>query len=228
VTDTRLRRTIDARPYPLEIDLETIAVIVVDMQEGFGGVGGWWDAAGVHVAGIRAVVPAIRDVIAAARAADVPIVYLQMDLEGSETLDDPRLTHYYRAVHSSRPPSARRLPDGVRQSDILAELAPDNLDVVIEKPTWSGFYQTELDSRLRAMGVSTLLFTGCTTSTCVESTLRDAFFRDYTCVLLEDCCAEPIGYEFARTNHEATVYQVETITGWVADSSKFVAAVRTR
>jgi ureidoacrylate peracid hydrolase len=227
VTDTRLGRTIDARPYPLEIDLEATAVVVVDMQHGFGGVGGWWDAAGVNVAGIRAVVPAIRDVINAARGTGVPIVYLKMDLEGSETLEDPRLAHYYRAVQASRPPAALRLPDGVRQSDILAELLPDSLDVVVEKPTWSGFYQTELDTLLRAMGVSTLVFTGCTTSTCVDSTLRDAFFRDYTCLLLEDCCAEPIGYQYARTNHDATVYQVETITGWVADSRKFVAAVRT-
>src|SRR4051812_17060125 len=60
--------------------------------------------------------------------------------------------------------------------------APQPADAVLYKHRFSGFYGTELDAVLRGLGVRTLVFTGCTTSVCVESTLRDAFFRDYRCV----------------------------------------------
>jgi ureidoacrylate peracid hydrolase len=75
---------------------------------------------------------------------------------------------------------------------------------------------------LKELGVTTLVFTGGTTSICVESTLRDAFFRDYRCLLLADCTAEPIGNRLPRTNREATLLLVELVYGWVAESAALV------
>jgi ureidoacrylate peracid hydrolase len=72
------------------------------------------------------------------------------------------------------------------------------------------------------------VFTGGTTSICVESTLRDAYFRDYRCLLLADCTAEPIGNRLPRTNHEATALLVELVYGWVADSAALVRALTER
>ena len=60
---------------------------------------------------------------------------------------------------------------------------------------------------------------------CVESTLRDAFYRDYRCLLLEDCVAEPLGSDLARTNHEASLLVVERLFGWVGDSVALVRAL---
>ena len=217
--------TIQARPYPLTFEPASMAVIVVDMTQGFGGPGGWWDAAGVDIRGIQAVVPALRRTLDVARGNAIPVIFLYMDLEGVEAVVDDRLTHYYRSTGSNLPPLASALPPGVRQSDFLPELSPQPPDITIEKPRWSGFFNTDLDSRLREMGATTLVFTGATTSVCVDSTLRDACFRDYDCLLLEDCCAEPIGQAFARTNHDDTVYQVETTMGWVSNSSEFAAAL---
>jgi ureidoacrylate peracid hydrolase len=59
----------------------------------------------------------------------------------------------------------------------------------------------------------------------VESTIKDAMFRDYHCLLLEDCTAEAIGAGLPRTNHEATVLVVELLVGWVSDSGTFEAAL---
>ena len=73
--------------------------------------------------------------------------------------------------------------------------------------------------------VETLIFTGATTSVCVESTLRDAFYRDYRCLLLSDCVAEPIGGQLPRTNHEASLLVVETLFGWVGDSRSLIEAL---
>jgi len=73
-----------------------------------------------------------------------------------------------------------------------------------------------------------LVFTGCTTSVCVESTIRDAMFRDYRCVLLADCAGEPIGSELPRSNHEASVLTIQTVLGWVSDSERFESALQGR
>ncbi len=60
---------------------------------------------------------------------------------------------------------------------------------------------------------------------CVESTLRDAFYRDYRCLLLTDCCAEAIGGDQSRTNHDASITVIEALFGWTTESAKFIAAI---
>jgi ureidoacrylate peracid hydrolase len=62
----------------------------------------------------------------------------------------------------------------------------------------------------------------------VESTLRDAFFRDYRCVLVADCTSEPIGNRLSRTNREATLLLVELVYGWVAESDALVEALSSK
>jgi ureidoacrylate peracid hydrolase len=106
----------------------------------------------------------------------------------------------------------------------LPELAPQEHDLVIYKHRYSGFYETGLHEILAARGIDALLFTGCTTSVCVESTLRDAMYRDYRCLLLEDCCAEPIGSDRSVSNHDASLLVLEILFGWTADASSFLAA----
>ncbi|MDQ3676739.1 MAG: cysteine hydrolase, partial [Actinomycetota bacterium] len=111
-------------------------------------------------------------------------------------------------------------------TEILPELAPEADDIVVPKHRFSGFFETRLDAILKQRGITTLVFTGCTTSICVESTLRDAFFRDYRCLLLEDCTAEPIGSDQPRSNHDASVRVIETLFGWVSDSATFEAVLK--
>jgi ureidoacrylate peracid hydrolase len=59
-----------------------------------------------------------------------------------------------------------------------------------------------------------------------ELTVRDAMFRDYQCVLLRDCMAEPIGNSLARTNHEASLLSIEVLFGWTASSDDFAKSLR--
>ena len=110
-------------------------------------------------------------------------------------------------------------------TDIVEELAPQNGDAVIYKHRYSGFYQTNLDETLRQMGIQYLIVTGCTTSVCVESTVRDAMFRDYACVLLADCMAEPIGHGLPRSNHEASLMLMQILFGWVSTADEFIVAL---
>ena len=110
-------------------------------------------------------------------------------------------------------------------TDIVPELAPEPGDVVLYKHRYSGFYETDLDDVLKGRAIETLIFTGCTTSVCVESTIRDAMFRDYRCLLLADCTAEPIGAGLPRSNHEASLLIIQLLFGWVARSADLITAL---
>jgi ureidoacrylate peracid hydrolase len=227
--------TIDARPGPHTLDTSQAAVLVVDMQNDFGATGGMFDRAGIDISGIRKAVAPTANVISAARQAHIPIVYLKMafhpDLSDLGAADSVNSVRHLQIMHVGKEVSA---PDGrvsrilIRDtwnSDILPELKPHSTDLVIYKSRFSGFYRTELDERLRAMRAKHLVVTGCTTSICVESTVRDAMFRDYQCVLLGDCMSEPIGGNLARTNHDASLLTVQMLFGWVSDSASFLKAL---
>jgi ureidoacrylate peracid hydrolase len=71
-------------------------------------------------------------------------------------------------------------------TEIVPELRPQADDVIIYKHRYSGFYETDLGSRLKRAGTKYLIVIGCTTSVCVESTVRDSMFRDCSCVVLAE------------------------------------------
>jgi ureidoacrylate peracid hydrolase len=226
---------IEARPSAISIDTARTAVIVVDMQNDFGSKGGMFERAGIDISGIKKAVAPTADVLEAARTAGIKVIYLKMayrpdlsDLGAPDSVN--RVRHLQLGVGQSV-----TAPDGSQSrvlirdtwnSDILNELKPQADDTVIYKTRFSGFYKTDLDERLQAVQIKHLIITGCTTSICVESTVRDAMFRDYLCVLLADCMSEPIGNGLPRSNHEASLLSTEVLLGWVSDSSQFSAALK--
>jgi len=62
----------------------------------------------------------------------------------------------------------------------------------------------------------------------VESTLRDAMFREYSPVLLADCTGEVIGRDLVRTNHDATLLLIEKQFGWVSNSEEFIKVLQVK
>jgi ureidoacrylate peracid hydrolase len=220
-----VRVTIDARPERLTIDPRETAVIAVDMQNDFGAEGGMFASKGLPIEAARATIEPTARVLAAARAAGMPVVYLKMefarDLSNLGSADAPnRERHLGFGVGGGD-----FLIEGTWNTDIVPELAPQPGDVLVSKHRYSGFFETELDDVLRERGIRSLVFVGWTTSVCVESTLRDAFFRDYRCVVLSDCTAEVVGSDLARTNHEASLLVIEGLFGWIARSESFVRAI---
>jgi ureidoacrylate peracid hydrolase len=227
--------TIDARPESLVVDPARTAVIVCDMQNDFGAERGMFHRAGIPISGIQAAVAPTARVLAAARRAAIQIVYLKMefepDLSNAGGPDAPNFVIHHRLgvgdpVQAPDGRKSRVLIKDTWNTDIVAELAPEDGDIVVSKHRFSGFFETNLDAILKEREITSLVFTGCTTSVCVESTLRDAFFRDYRCLLLEDCAAEPIGSDLPHTNHEASVLVIEALFGWVSKSPAFEAALR--
>ena len=226
---------IDARPAPVRFDASETAVIVVDMQNDFGSPDGMFGRAGIDLTGIRATIEPTRKVLASARRNGIKIVYLKMafrpDLSDAGVPDAPNwLKHLpMRAGETVTAPDgslSRVLVRDTWNTEIVPELAPEAGDIVVYKHRFSGFFETELDATLKAGGIRNLVFTGCTTSVCVESTIKDAMFRDYHCLLLEDCTAEAIGAGLPRSNHDATVLVIQLLVGWVSDSATWLAALQ--
>ena len=225
---------VDAKPEPITIDSTKAAVIVVDMQNDFGSKGGMFDHAGLDISMIQRAVGPTAKVLTSARQAGLKVVFLKMgfhpDLSDLGAADSPnRMRHLRLGVGE-----IVRAPDGTESrilirdtwnTDIVPELKPQAGESVLYKHRFSGFYQTELDAILKNLGIKYLIFTGCTTSVCVESTVRDAMFRDYLSLLLADCMGEPIGNGLPRSNHEASLLLIQTLFGWVSDSNEFIKAL---
>lgn len=227
--------TVDAQPEAAAINPATTAIIVVDMQNDFGAEGGIFARAGIDIAPIRAVVEPTRRVLAAARRVGITVVYLKMGfLPDLSNTGGPGAPNWFKVHQPFGVGEQTAAPDGTPSrflirdtwnTEIVPELTPEPDDLVVYKHRFSGFFETELDALLKSRSIKTLLFTGCTTSVCVESTVRDAMYRDYVTLILADCTAEAIGADLPRTNHEATLLVMQILFGWVSESEALISAL---
>ena len=227
---------VPARPAAFSLELAKTAVVVVDMQNDFASLGGMFDRAGIDITCIQAVVPTVRAVLESARANKLPIVYLKMgfgpDLDDagypwSPTWLKHAPLHAGDTVTAPNGEPSRVLVRDCWNTDIVDALTPEANDVVLYKTRYSGFYKTDLDDILRHRGVERLIVMGATTSVCVDSTVRDAMFRDYHCLVVSDATAEPIAVDAPRSNHEASLLTLELLFAHIVTSTDLVTALGT-
>src|ERR687885_1255152 len=226
--------SIGARPKPFTMDLSRTAVIVVDMQNDFATEGGAFARAGLNIVPVQNIIAPTARVLAAAHDTGMKVIYLKMafrpDLSDVGAADSKNwslhtLLRMGESVTAPDDQLSRLFIKDTWNTEIVSELTPQPSDIVVTKHRFSGFYGTDLDVILSGLGIKYLVFTGCTTSVCVESTLRDAMFRDYCCLLLADCTAEPIGAGLSRSNHEASLLAIQLLFGWTARSDDLIAAL---
>ncbi len=98
------------------------------------------------------------------------------------------------------------------------DVAPS--DLTVHKHRISGFWDNELDSILRLRGITTLLFAGVNIDRCVFSSLQDANFLGYDCMLIEDSC-QTVSPDFVR---DAVLYLVRLLHGVVTTSDAILTA----
>ena len=218
---------VPARPEPLALHAATSALIVVDMQNAYATVGGYVDSAGFDISGARGTIGSIANAIAAARLAGMQVIFLQNGWDADYVeAGGPGSPNWYK---SNALKTMRRKPElqgkflakGGWDYELIDALKPQAGDIVVPKTRYSGFFNSTLDSTLRARGIRTLVFTGIATNVCVESTLRDAFHLEYFSLMLEDATHELGGAAIQA----ATVYNVETFFGWVSTVEQFCAAL---
>jgi ureidoacrylate peracid hydrolase len=219
--------TLPARPEPISIKPCETALIVVDMQNAYATKGGYVDLAGFDITGAAACIDKTKQAIEAARAAGVLVIYFQngwdKDYVEAGTPGSPNW-HKSNALKTmrARPELAGTLlAKGSWDYDIVDGLAPQPGDILIPKTRYSGFFNTNIDSVLRARGIRTLVFTGVATNVCVESSLRDAFHLEYFGVVLEDA-THHLGPDFIQ---QAAIYNIEKFFGWVSNVPDFCGAI---
>ena len=219
--------TLPARPESLSFAPQQSALIVVDMQNAYASQGGYLDLAGFDVSATRPVIDNINTAVAAARAAGMLIIWFQNGWDDQYVeAGGPGSPNYHKSnalkTMRQRPElQGKLLAKGGWDYQLVDELTPQEGDIVLPKPRYSGFFNTPLDSILRSRGIRHLVFTGIATNVCVESTLRDGFFLEYFGIVLEDATHQA-GPTFAQ---QAALFNIETFFGWVSDVESFCRAL---
>lgn len=220
--------TLPAAPQPAEIDLARSALVVVDMQNDFLQADGWFPRLGVDPSPLLAIVPMLQALTTSARAAGLPVIFVNWGVRADRAeLSAPLLAKASGA--GTRPvyadPSVegrgRILVEGDWGAATIDALAPEPGDLVVHKHRLSGFHDNEFDSILRNRGIDTLVFTGVNIDRCVFSTLCDASFRGYGCLLVEDACAT-VSPAYVS---DAILFLVRQLYGVTLSSGDLIAAL---
>ena len=141
------------------------AVIIIDMLNDF-------VTGDLKCERAERIIPNLKRLIEAAREKGVPVIYA----------NDAHYPEDFEVVRRW----GKHAIKGTPGAEVIPELKPAEKDYIIEKRTYSGFFETGLDSLLRSLGVETVILCGLHTHICVRHTAADAFFRGYKIVIAKD------------------------------------------
>ena len=214
-----------AEPYPFAFDPERCALLIIDMQRDFLEPGGFGEMLGNDVSQLRRTIEPNRRLLAAWRAAGLPVLHTReghrpdlFDLPPSKKVRGRSAT-----CIGDPGPMGRILVRGEPGHDIIAELYPEPGEPVIDKPGKGAFFATDLHAMLEHRGIKQLVVTGVTTEVCVNTTVREANDRGYDCLVLADC----VGSYFPKF-HAMGLEMIKAqggIFGWVGNSETVIGAL---
>jgi biuret amidohydrolase len=223
--EARQMLNVSADPYEFTFDVQTTALMIIDMQRDFLEAGGFGETFGYRAAVLRTTIAPTRQVLDAARASGMMVIHTReghrpdlSDLSASKKTRGRR-----ELCIGDAGPMGRILVRGERGHDIIEELQPMQGEIVIDKAGNGAFFATDLTAILTNCAIKQLLICGVTTEVCVSTTVRDANDRGYQCLILEDCVASYVP-EF----HKAEIKIIKAhggLFGWVSDSTRLLTAL---
>jgi nicotinamidase-related amidase len=156
--------------HAMQLNKESAALLVVDMQQFF-----LDPASPTFTCGGPPIISNIEKVIRAFREAGRPVIFTK-HVHHPDHLDAGIMGWWWEGM----------CVEGSPESEIPSQIAPLPNEKVILKHRYSAFYNTDLETILRVLKVEDLVIIGIMTNMCVESTTRDAYYRDYRVFLLAD------------------------------------------
>jgi ureidoacrylate peracid hydrolase len=203
-------------PLDIKLDPRRSALVVIDVQNDFCTEGGYMSREQQDLTLVDTMLPRLRRLVAQAREAGVRVIWVQSayGTEGNWFLSPVWLDRAARSMRGGHI-AYRVCEPGTWGAQLCDGFGPEDQsqELLITKHRYSAFYQTELEVVLRAQGITTVVMTGVSTNTCVESTSRDGFMRDFYVVLAEDCCAT-----YSQAEHDATLWNISKYFGQVMPS----------
>jgi ureidoacrylate peracid hydrolase len=190
------------------------ALLLIDMQVDFADPQGGLGMSGVDMTAPQAAVKQADALAAAARAASVPCVFVRLV---THEKDETEFLHEWKVRRGSDgPPLCREGTPGA------AFVGPRPLarELVFSKKRYNAFAGTGLDAALRGLGVDTLVVAGVTTECCIDSSVRDAFERDYHVYVVSDAtaCYEPALHAAAlqalKLNCAGVITTTDALSSW--------------
>jgi len=185
----------------IDFDPTATALLVVDMLKDF-----FVDGGAMVLEGGDILYAPHQKLLAAARAAGMPVLWLNQSLPPDDSLFEMRTVHCLA---------------GSWGAEVVDELPVEDGDIVIPKRRYSGFFQTTLDLTLRERGINTVIVTGVVTNICVRSTVHDAFFLRYKVLVPEDLVMAT-----SPQAQEVTLYDIDTHYGDVTDLEELLAVLQ--
>ena len=214
-----------ATPFEFALAPGRTALVVIDMQRDFVEPGGFGASLGNDVSLLAPAIAPITSLLAAWRARSWPIVHTR-EAHRADLADCPpakRLRGTPTLRIGDPGPMGRVLIAGEPGADIIPALAPQSGEIVVNKPGKGMFWSTRLHEILQARGVTHLIFTGVTTEVCVQTSMREANDRGYTCLVVEDG-TESYFPEF-KAQALAMIAAQGAIVGWHAPSAALLHAI---
>lgn len=191
------------------IDPKHTALIVVDMQNDFCHPKGAFGKRGYDLSMVQRNGKILADFISQARTHGLMICHTQ-DTHGATDSE----------AWTDKHPMGGVCIDGSWGREFWEEhkeFTPLAHEYVITKYRYCGFTNTRMDQVLRSHSIETVIVTGTTTETCVETTARSAYMHDYFIVVPQDCVASPI-----KEFHDVTLKILERLWGTVTTSEEIV------
>ena len=205
-------------------DARDAALHVVDMQNAFCATDGGFAKAGRDVTAQHAIIPTVVRLVEAARHAGLPVIWtIQENLSADDRAALGRRLPYRLGRPNAGIPEPWCIRDS-RDAELVDALRAEQRveDHVVRKLRMSAFYSTTLDALLRIREIKTLVVAGVNTEKCIESTVREAFFRDLDVVVAGDAVATS-----DRSFHEDSLRKIDLYFGAVMRTEAIVAELET-
>jgi maleamate amidohydrolase len=146
------------------------------------------------------------EVLAAARQAGAPILYTRV-LYNKSGLDG--------GLFVQKVPVLRRMVEGEPLAEIVPELTPAETDLIITKQYASAFFGTSLAAALTALGVDTIILTGCSTSGCIRASAVDGMQYGFRVIVPRECVGDR-----RSEPHEANLFDINSKYGDVVSKQE--------